>query len=50
MYQKHRSCNLNLALRPKYRDDVGSGLLVRETDARVGLRLNVTNENALLAQ
>ena len=41
---------MDLALGSEDSDDVGGGLLVRETDLRIGLRLNVVNKDTLLPQ
>ena len=49
-HQEHSSRDVNLALRTKDHDDVGSILLVREADLGVRLSLNIVNEDVLLAQ
>lgn len=48
--EKHRSSDLHLALRSKDDDNIRCRLLVREADAGVCLRLDVMNEDRLLAQ
>lgn len=49
-YQEHGSRNLDLAFWTKDRDHVGGSLFIREADTRIGLRFNVTDENALFTQ
>ena len=41
---------MHLALRSKNRDDVGSGLLIREAEFTVRLILDIVNKNAFIAQ
>lgn len=50
MVEQHLSGDVHLTLRPKDADNVASSLLIREPHMRVGLRLNVMNEDALLPQ
>ena len=49
-YKQHGGGDLNLALGAENNDEVGGGLLVGEPDLRVGLRLDVMDEYALLAE
>ena len=49
-YKQHSSSDLDLTFGAENRDEVGSSLLVGEADFRVGLRLDVVNEDALLAE
>ena len=49
-HEEHGCGNLHLALRAKDSDDVGCSLFVREANLGIRLRLNVMDENALLAE
>ncbi len=49
-HKKHRCGDVNLAFRTKDDDEVTRRLLIGESDDRVGLMLDIMDENALLSE
>ncbi len=49
-YEKHGRGYLDLRLGPEDSDEIRSGLLVRETDGAIRLRLDIVDEDALFAK
>ena len=50
MVKEHLRSDVDLTLGPKDGDDIARRLLVREPHGRVGLALDIVNEDALLAE